>query len=92
MEIEKLAKLARINLSSGEKEKLQKEFEAILNYISALKEADTGETAAIGKSVTANVLRKDESENEEKAKPKNLVEMAPFHENNFVKVKHVFEN
>ena len=29
MEIEKLAKLARINLSSEEKEKLQKEFEAI---------------------------------------------------------------
>ena len=43
MEIEKLAKLARINLSSGEKEKLQKEFEVILNYISALKEADTGD-------------------------------------------------
>ena len=43
MEIEKLAKLARINLSSEEKGKLQKEFEAILNYVSALKEADTGE-------------------------------------------------
>src|SRR3989344_66152 len=87
MEIEKLVKLARINLSSEEKGKLQKEFEAILNYISALKEADTGETAAIGKSVTANVLRKDESENEEKAKPKNLVAMAPVHENILIKGK-----
>jgi len=58
-----LAKLARINLSSGEKEKLQKEFEAILNYISALKEADTGEMAAMGISGTTNVLRKDENDN-----------------------------
>ena len=37
MEIEKLAKLVRINLSSEEKEKLEKEFEAILGYISAEK-------------------------------------------------------
>jgi len=43
MKIEKLTKLARINLSSEEKGKLQKEFEVILNYISALKEADTGD-------------------------------------------------
>ena len=92
MEIEKLAKLARINLASEEKGKLQKEFEVILNYISALKEADTGEMAAMGISGTTNVLRKDENDNEEKSEPKNLVEMSPFHENNFVKVKHVFEN
>ena len=90
MEIEKLAKLARINLSSEEKEKLQKEFEAILGYISILKEADTGETAA-GKMGMANVLRKDENEIEKKAEPKNLIEMAPFVEDGYVKVKHVFE-
>ena len=87
-----MAKLARINLSSGEKEKLQKEFDVILNYISALKEADTGEMVAMGTSGTTNVLRKDENDNEEKSESKNLVEMSPFHENNFVKVKHFFEN
>ena len=91
MEIEKLAKLARINLSSEEKEKLQKEFEAILGYVSALKEIDMGETMAVGKIKTVNVLRKDENESEENAEPKNLIETAPFNENNFVKVKHVFE-
>ena len=90
MEIEKLAKLVRINLSSEEKEKLEKEFEAILGYISALKEADTGETSAVGKMETVNVLRKDENESEENAEPKNLVEMAPFVEEGYVKVKHVF--
>ncbi len=86
-----MAKLARINLSSQEKGKLQKEFEAILSYISILKEADTGETAAMGETGATNVLRKDENESEKKIEPKNLVEMAPFYENNFVKVKHVFE-
>ena len=90
MEIEKLAKLARINLSSEEKKKLQKEFEAILGYISILKEADTGETAA-GKTEMANILRKDENESEKNAEPKNLIEMAPFVEDGYVKVKHVFE-
>ena len=39
---------------------------------------------------TVNVLRKDENESEENAEPKNLVEMAPFVEEGYVKVKHVF--
>ena len=42
MEIEKLAKLVRINLSSEEKEKLEKEFEAILGYISAAERSRYG--------------------------------------------------
>ena len=90
MEIEKLAKLARINLSSEEKEKLQKEFEAILGYISILKEADTGETAT-GKMETVNVLRKDENAHEAGEFTKNLIEGTPFAEGGYVKVKHVFE-
>ena len=64
MEIEKLANLARINLSSEEKEKLQKNLKAILGYISMLKEADTGETATMGKIEMTNVLRKDENGSE----------------------------
>lgn len=90
MEIEKLAKLARINLSSEEKEKLQKEFEAILGYISILKEADTGETAA-RKIETMNVLRKDENAHKAGEFAKELFEGTPFVEGGYVKVKHVFE-
>lgn len=91
MEIEKLAKLARINLSSEEKEKIQKEFEAILGYISMLKEANTDKTAISNKTETTNILRKDENKSERKTEPKSLVEMAPFMEGGYVKVKHVFE-
>ena len=65
--------------------------EAILGYISMLKEADTGETATMGKIEMINVLRKDENGSEKNTEPKNLIDTAPFYENNFVKVKHVFE-
>ena len=106
MEIEKLAKLARINLSSGEKEKLQKEFEAILNYISALKEADTGDWEnGFSKRETLNTMRLDENAHEMGKFTKELLEGlpalptgqaggeagVPFSENGYVKVKHVFE-
>lgn len=93
MEIEKLAKLARISLNQTEKEKLQKEFEAILGYISALEKADIGAVTDKEEMETANILREDKKEEEEKkeCEPEILIKAAPFYENNFVKVKHVFE-
>ncbi len=92
MEIEKLAKLARINLSSEEKEKFQKEFEAVLNYISALKEADTGGGEKVfSKRETLNVIRPDDIAHEAGKFTKDLLEGAPFTEGCYVKVKHVFE-
>ena len=92
MEIEKLAKLARINLASEEKGKLQKEFEVILNYISALKEADTGDWEnGFSKRETLNTMRLDENAHEMGKFTKDLLEGAPFSENGYVKVKHVFE-
>ena len=92
MEIEKLAKLARINLSSKEKEKLQKEFEAILNYISALKEVDTGDKeGGFSKRETFNATRLDANFHQAGEFSKELLEGVPFSENGYVKVKHVFE-
>jgi len=92
MEIEKLAKLARINLSSGEKEKLQKEFEAILKYISALKEADTDDRENdFSKRETFNATRLDANFHQAGEFSKDLLEGIPFSENGYVKVKHVFE-
>ena len=92
MEIEKLAKLARINLFSEEKEKLQKEFEAVLKYISALKEADTGDGEnGFSKSETLNIMRLDENAHEMGKFTKDLLEGLPFTEGGYVKIKHVFE-
>jgi len=87
-----LAKLARINLSSGEKEKLQKEFEAILKYISALKEADTDDRENdFSKRETFNATRLDANFHQAGEFSKDLLEGIPFSENGYVKVKHVFE-
>ena len=87
-----MAKLARINLSSGEKEKLQKEFEAILKYISALKEADTDDRENdFSKRETFNATRLDANFHQAGEFSKDLLEGIPFSENGYVKVKHVFE-
>jgi aspartyl/glutamyl-tRNA(Asn/Gln) amidotransferase C subunit len=43
VDIDKLALLARINLSEKEKEKFQKEFGAILDYFSELKKVEMDE-------------------------------------------------
>ena len=92
MEIEKLAKLARINLASEEKGKLQKEFEVILNYISALKEADTsGGNKGFPEIETFNATRLDANFHQAGEFSKDLLEGIPFSENGYVKVKHVFE-
>ena len=87
-----MAKLARINLSYEEKEKLKKEFEAILGYISMLKEADvSGLDGVFFKVKALNVMRPDENPYGAGKFTKELLEDAPFVENGYVKVKHVFE-
>lgn len=92
MQIEKLAKLARINLSSEEKEKFQKEFEAILGYISVLKEADIGNAENnFSKNKPVNETRLDENNHEAGSFTKKLLADAPFVEGGYVKVKNVFE-
>jgi len=92
MEIEKLAKLARINLSSEEKEAFQKEFEAILGYISTLKEANVdGLENDFFKNKPVNEMRLDESSYEAGKFTKESLEGAPFAEDGYIKVKHVFE-
>ena len=92
MEIEKLAKLARINLSIAEKEKLQKEFEAILGYISILTEADAGSVENnFSKNKSKNEMRLDENAHEAGKFTEDLLDGIPFAEGRYVKVKHVFE-
>jgi len=62
VDIDKLALLARIKLSEKEKEKLQKEFGAILDYVSELKKAEAGEMSdkeiAMARGLK-NVMRED---------------------------------
>lgn len=99
MEIEKLANLSRINLSLEEKEKIQKEFEAILAYISILKRADLGDlNKDFFETEMLNVVREDEGAHKAEEYTEELIELVSSHrpgdfftKDGYVKVKHVFE-
>ncbi len=91
-DIEKLSLLARIKLTPTEKEKLQKEFGEILEYVSQLKKADTRN---VEENITVhgleNVVRNDENANEPGRFSEKLLKEAPAVEEGYVKVKHIFE-
>jgi len=92
IDVEKLALLARIKLDSKEKETLQKEFEAILDYISKLKEVDVsgiGDREASKTTELENVMREDEKSHEPGEFSDDLLNAAPAVEEVFVKVKRV---
>jgi len=93
VDIEKLALLARIKLESGEKEKLQKEFGAILDYVSELKEADISgvEEEAENAAGVENILREDDESHEPGEFSEGLLKNAPEVENGHVKVKHILK-
>ena len=93
IDIKQLSKLARIKLGDGEKKKLQKEFEAILGYVSKLKEADLTslEQDKETEKTIINMTREDVEAHERGKFSKELLEKAPLTEKGYVKVKHVFD-
>lgn len=93
LDIEKLALLARIKLSHSEKESLEKEFKAILDYVSELKKADiSGIDDMEGNRTTdlQNAMREDENPYEPGEFTAELMKETPATENGYVEVKHVF--
>lgn len=90
-EVEKLAKLARIEITDEEKEQFQKEIGAILDYVSELKEAPIAEKEISIISENVNRLREDANPHETGIYSKELLEEAPKSEKGFVKVKKIFE-
>lgn len=92
--LEKLALLARIKLAPKEKEKLQKEFEAILNYVSKLKEVDVegiGDKEASETINLENVMRDDENFHKAGEFSEDLLKEMPRAEKGYAKVKHILE-
>lgn len=91
-DIEKLALLARIKLAPKEKEKLQKEFEDILSYVSKLKEIDierVGDKEANETINLENVMRDDENFHKAGEFSEDLLREMPRVEKGYAKVKHV---
>jgi aspartyl-tRNA(Asn)/glutamyl-tRNA(Gln) amidotransferase subunit C len=88
-DIEKLAKLARIELTIEEKESLLKEVDPILGYVAQLKEvvSSVGETKKAGE--LRNVTREDSLPNETASNTEVLVADMPESQDNYLKVKKI---
>ncbi len=88
-DIEKLAKLARIELSEEEKQKLLKEVDPILGYIAQLKEviSDKEEVKKAGNH--RNITRQDSHINETGIHTEAIVREFPEKSDNYLKVKKI---
>jgi len=89
LEVEKIAKLSRLELSDKEKEKFAKELTDVLNYFEKLKGINT-ENVEITAQVTGleNVYRDDKMEQCDFQK--ELVKQAAETEGDLIKTKSVF--
>ena len=90
-DIEKLGDLARIKLSEKEKETLKTDIEAILGYVSQIKEVSSDiERDMSGKNETLiNVMREDENPHESGLYTEKILENAPEREGDYIKVKKI---
>src|SRR5437870_4287768 len=92
-EVERIAKLARIELKAGEKERLKKDLSSILDYIDKLNDADTSSVEPLYQTTgLVNAARSDEPRNEFPMSAKLdevLIGQAPDKKERFIKVKSV---
>ena len=87
-DVQKLANLSRLKLSDEEITRFQGEMSSILAYVDTLKEVTGSESGPV-MSVNRNVLREDANPNESGAYTRTLVDGAPQHEGDYVKVKKI---
>ncbi|MDP2676435.1 MAG: Asp-tRNA(Asn)/Glu-tRNA(Gln) amidotransferase subunit GatC [bacterium] len=90
-DIEHLAKLARIDVSEAEKEKLAQDLQAVLAYVKTLQEADVGDESFTHFEHLETRLREDAKENDlaEARRTQQLLASAPVQEKGYVTVKNV---
>ena len=87
-----LAKLARIKISDEEAESLSHEFESILNYVGEVREVgkfDKPDKFNKEEFPIRNVMREDGEPHESEIYTKKILEQAPAHEGNYIKVKKI---
>jgi aspartyl-tRNA(Asn)/glutamyl-tRNA(Gln) amidotransferase subunit C len=88
-DIEKLAKLARIELTHEEKEKLLKEVDPILNYVAQLKEVSSKIENTPRISDHKNIMRGDDVWSEGGINTEAIIKNMPESQRNYLKVKKI---
>jgi len=90
-DIEKLAGLARLELKEDEKEKLKKDLDSILAYVSELSKAPKAETGKSGEEgYLKNVMRADDDNFASGEFTEDILADAPNRADNYFKVKKIF--
>jgi aspartyl-tRNA(Asn)/glutamyl-tRNA(Gln) amidotransferase subunit C len=89
-EVLKLAKLARLDISDEEADKLSHEFGAILGYVSEIKNAKVSplESDTQGETLR-NVMREDTNPHESGIYTDAILNEAPNREGNYIAVKKI---
>ena len=90
-EIDKLAELSRIEMTSEEKKEVQKDLESILGYISEIQDVvtDSEKPPEERIGVLRNVMREDNDENKEGLYTDKMVKSAPKNKKGYIKVKKI---
>ena len=89
-EVQRIAKLARIDLSDNEILKFQKELASVLEYFEILREVDISAAEPMAHSVSLqNVSRPDVVKKQKAELAKLLLYMAPETKEGYVKVKSI---
>ncbi len=88
-DVERLASLARIELSADEKKRFAGQLSSILDYMKQLNEVDTSHIDISSHNSPASTFRKDEVEPWGDSKP--IIDQWPNRSGNLNKVKPVLE-
>jgi len=89
--IERMAELSRIKLPEGELERYSKKAESILSYVKKLEEIDISDVEATSHAVeSSGKLREDKVIPSDFAK--ELLELAPERDGDYVQVPKVIES
>lgn len=89
-EVERIATLAKINLTEQERKKFSKEISDILGYIEQLQEVDTESVSPVTQVAgMVNVFRKDAVKSCGEEETTTMIKNFPDRKNGFVKVKKI---
>lgn len=87
-----VAKLARINLSKEETEKMRKDLVLILDYVAKIKELNLKNVEPTFHTLMIkNKTREDRVKEQDRKIKEQLIDLAPQKEKGFIKVKSVFK-
>jgi len=95
-EVEHIAKLARLELTEKEIEKMQKDLSEVLDYFNSLKKVDSKMASRMavagltdGLLKKGKIMRKDEAKPQSDEIPRKLIEVSPDKKENHIKVNPV---